>query len=277
MDYGSDAVIKFDSALQATAKRGASVAPEVLFPKSLLNRMPPMYIADRQGKFTLISPEFEHFLKAAFGAERNELGEIDTPEELLGVFRHLEKGVNEIKLRQTVNTGSEVRHYRSFHLRTVENGVDTGYAGIYTDVTLEAEAVIETARTESRFQDIIRSASDWVWETDVELNLTYVSTRISETLETPPGSLIGRNIFSLGVFEDSSDGLRGTPDLMEARSPFRGRIFLIVDNRSRVRRISLSGVPIHDDASGKFIGYRGTGSDVTNEHNAIQSARRWQR
>ena len=86
-----------------------------------------------------------------------------------------------------------------------------------------------------------------------------------------------RNIFSLGIFEDSRDGLRGKPDLMEARSPFRGRIFLIADNRSRVRRISLSGVPIHDDASGKFIGYRGTGSDVTNEHNAIQSARRSQR
>lgn len=68
MDYGSDAVIKFDSALQAAAKRGASVSPEVLFPKSLLNRMPPMYITDRQGKFTLISPEFEQFPKAAFGA-----------------------------------------------------------------------------------------------------------------------------------------------------------------------------------------------------------------
>ena len=81
------------------------------------------------------------------------------------MFRHLEKGVNEIKLRQTVNTGSEVRHYRSFHIRTVEDGVDTGYAGIYTDVTLEAEAVIEAARTESRFQNIIRSASDWVWKT----------------------------------------------------------------------------------------------------------------
>ena len=98
-----------------------------------------------------------------------------------------------------------------------------------------------------------------MWETDVDLNLTYVSTRISETLETPPGSLIGRNIFSLGVFEDSSDELRGKPDLMETRSSFRGRIFLIADNRNRVRRISLSGVPIHDDATGEFAGYRGTG------------------
>jgi signal transduction histidine kinase len=137
--------------------------------------------------------------------------------------------------------------------------------------------VIGAAQTEARFQDIIRSASDWVWETDVDLNLTYVSSRISETLEIPPGSLIGRNIFALGVFEHSSDGLRGKPDLLEARSTFRGRIFLIADNHNRVRRISLSGVPIYRDGTGDFIGYRGTGSDVTNEHDAIQSARRSQR
>ena len=236
-----------------------------------------MYIADRQGNFTLISPEFEQFLDAAFGAVRTALDRVDAPEELLGIFRHLEKGVSEIKLRQTVTIGGETRHYRSFHVRTEEDGVVTGFAGIYTDVTLEAEAVIEAARTEARFQDIIRSASDWVWETDVDLNLTYVSARISETLEVPPGSLMGRNIFSLGVFEDSSDGLRDKPDLMEARSPFRGRIFLIADNRNRVRRISLSGVPIYDDATGEFTGYRGTGSDVTNEHDAIQNARRSQR
>ncbi|MEX2455287.1 MAG: PAS domain-containing sensor histidine kinase [Rhodospirillaceae bacterium] len=235
-----------------------------------------MYIADREGRFTLISPEFEELVTEAFAAPRDAAG-IAAPEELLGIFRHLEKGVREVKLRQTVAVRGDQRHYRSFHVRTEEGGLPTGYAGIYTDVTLEAEAVIEAARAEARFQDIIRSASDWVWETDVDLVLTYVSTRISETLELPPGALIGRNIFSLGIFEDARDGLRGKPDLVTDRAPFRGRIFLIADSRNRVRRISLSGVPIYDDATGVFCGYRGTGTDVTNEHDAIQSARRSQR
>jgi signal transduction histidine kinase len=277
LDYGSESVVRLESALLAAAERSGAGVAEVLFPRTLLNRIPPMYIADVTGKFTLLSPEFEEFLSAAFGAKRDEDGSLYAPDELLGVFRHLEKSVTEVKLRQTVEIGSNTKHYRSFHVRTSENGVQTGYAGIYTDVTLEAEAVIGAARTEARFQDIIRSASDWVWETDVDLNLTYVSSRISETLEVPPGSLIGRNIFALGVFENSSDGLRGKPDLVEARAAFRGRIFLIADNRNRVRRISLSGVPIYQDATGDFVGYRGTGSDVTNEHDAIQSARRSQR
>lgn len=277
MDYGSESVVRLESALLAAADRSGDGTGEVLFPRTLLNRMPPMYIADVEGRFTLLSPEFEEFITAAFDVKRDEDGSLRAPDELLGVFRHLEKGVTEVKLRQTVEIDGDTKHYRSFHVRTSEDGAATGYAGIYTDVTLEAEAVIGAARTEARFEDIIRSASDWVWETDVDLNLTYVSSRISETLEVPPGSLIGRNIFTLGVFEDSSDGLRGKPDLVEARSAFRGRIFLIADHHNRVRRISLSGVPIYHDTTGDFVGYRGTGSDVTNEHDAIQSARRSQR
>ena len=269
--------MQIESALVAATNRGTSGTAEVLFPPDLLNRMPPIYIADASGRFTLLSPEFEEFVTTVFGVKRDDAGNIHAPEELLGIFRHLEKGVSEVKLRQTVQIGGDTKHYRSFHVRTPGDGAETGYAGIYTDVTLEAEAVIGAAQTEARFQDIIRSASDWVWETDVDLNLTYVSSRISETLEIPPGSPIGRNIFSLGVFEQSSDGLRGKPDLLETRSTFRGRIFLIADNHNRVRRISLSGVPIYRDGTGDFIGYRGTGSDVTNEHDAIQSARRSQR
>ena len=178
--------MRVESALQAAVDRDGTVSADVLFPRPLLNRMPPMYIADLAGQITLMSPEFEEFVDAAFGLGRDENGAFGAPEELLGIFRHLEKGVSEVKLRQTVEIGGDTRHFRSFHVRTAEDGVETGYAGIYTDVTLEAEAVIEAARTEARFQDIIRSASDWVWETDVDLRLTYVSSRISETLELEP-------------------------------------------------------------------------------------------
>ena len=269
--------MRVESALQAAVDRDGTVSADVLFSRPLLNRMPLMYIADLAGQITLMSPEFEEFVDAAFGLSRDENGAFGAPEELLGIFRHLEKGVSEVKLRQTVEIGGDTRHFRSFHVRTAEDGVETGYAGIFTDVTLEAEAVIEAARTEARFQDIIRSASDWVWEADVDLRLTYVSSRISETLELAPGSLIGRDFFSLGVFENASNGLRTKPDMLEVRSTFRGRIFLMADTRNRVHRVSLTGVPIYDDTTGDFVGYRGTGSDVTNEHDAIQNARRTQR
>lgn len=273
MEYGSESIIRLEPGQNAAAG-GPS---DVIFPKSLLDRMPPMYIAGLDGRFKITSPGFDELLGAAFGAVRTNGGYHTVPEDMMSIFRRLDSGVNEVKLRQSVAIRGVKRHFRSFHVRIEENDTVTGYAGVYTDVTQEADAALEAARARTRFQDIIRSASDWVWETDVSLNLTYVSNRISETLDLPSGILIGRNIFSLGVFEDASDGLSERPDLMEERAPFRNRIFLIADRSNRVRRISLSGVPIHDDKSGEFTGYRGTGTDVTNEHDAIQNARRSQR
>jgi hypothetical protein len=70
LDYGSESVVRLESALLAAADRSGGGLAEVLFPRTLLNRMPPMYIANVTGKFTLLSPEFEEFLSAAFGPKR---------------------------------------------------------------------------------------------------------------------------------------------------------------------------------------------------------------
>ena len=143
-------------------------------------------------------------------------------------------------------------------------------------MTLEAEAVMQSARSETRFQDVIRSASDWVWETDHNLNLTYVSNRIAEALKTPPAELIGRHLFTIGEFEESLENGPARPDLAAALMPFRGRIFLMPDNRQRMRRISMTGVPVFDERSGSFRGYRGTGTDVTRQYEIELRARKTQ-
>jgi hypothetical protein len=35
------------------------------------------------------------------------------------------------------------------------------------------------------------------------------------------------------------------------------------DSQKKMRHILLSGVPVFDDFSGQFTGYRGTGTDIT--------------
>ena len=138
--------------------------------------------------------------------ERREQPHTPIPNELSQIFDCLNAGEREVNIRQSVEMRGELRHFRSTHFRVFEEGEPTGYGGLYTDVTLEAEAVMHSARTESRFQDVIRSASDWVWDTDERLNLIYVSNRISETLETPLSAVVGRHIFSLGEFEGNPRG-----------------------------------------------------------------------
>jgi len=92
---------------------------------------------------------------------------------------------------------------------------------------------MHSALTESRFQDVIRSASYWVWETDECLHLIYVSNRISKALETQPSAVVGRHIFSLGEFKKNPS----RPDLAASLMPFRGCIVLMPDKRGQTRHV----------------------------------------
>jgi len=249
-------------------------------PAAFIERLPPMYHADRDGYFIFRNKEFNDIAQATFpefqSQKRRDQPCPLAPFELREIFGRLNAGEDVVKLRQSTKIGGSTRHFRSTHFRIIEDDEIIGYGGIYTDVTLEAEAVMQSARSETSFQDVIRSASDWVWETDHNLNLTYVSNRIAEALKTPPAELIGRHLFTIGEFEESPENGPARPDLAAALMPFRGRIFLMPDNRQRMRRISMTGVPVFDECSGSFRGYRGTGTDVTRQYEIELRARKTQ-
>src|SRR5947208_3962836 len=78
-----------------------------------------------------------------------------------------------------------------------------------------------------RLDDIARLVSDWIWETDAELVLTYVSPRVVEVLGFHPRQLIGKRFLELGRFELAPDE---APPLDAARrSPFRDLRFAMAD------------------------------------------------
>jgi signal transduction histidine kinase len=253
-------------ATAAAALGAVTPQDDAVLPVSLTNRMAPLYHADRDARFVYRNAAFDDIASASFpefrSIERRSQPDALAPDALREIFDRLNAGENEINLRQTIEINGKLRHFRSTHFRIFEDDVPAGYGGVYTDVTLEAEAVMQSARSESRFQDVIRSASDWVWETDDYLNLTYVSNRIADALEMAPAAVIGRHLFTLGEFEDEP----ARPDLSSSLMPFRGRIFLMSDKRGRNRRISMTGVAVFDDNTGSFVGYRGTGTDVTRQH-----------
>jgi diguanylate cyclase (GGDEF)-like protein len=99
----------------------------------------------------------------------------------------------------------------------------------------------------SDFQD---NASDWLWETDASGNLRNVSARFRQVAgKAPP--------LEASKF---SDLLKDAPAAFHAREAFRDVNVTLSADRKRHWRIS--GRPTRD-AAGRFTGFRGIGSDVT--------------
>ena len=120
------------------------------------------------------------------------------------------------------------------------------------------------------YQDYLRAASDWLWEVDEHLNYTYVSKGIVRVLGVPLEALLGGYIFSLTYFKQVDSDLLVIVEALQDRVAFRNQSVVLEDARGVARVLTLSGVPIFDPASGRFLGYRGIGAEDT-ERRAAQA------
>ena len=121
-----------------------------------------------------------------------------------------------------------------------------------------------TGEDEARqYEDFIRSTVDWVWEIDSNLNYRHVSKGIARVFGVPAEVLLGSYIFSLTYFKDIDSVLLSTVEAIEDRVAFRNRAMTLEDAHGTRRKLLLSGVPVFESDSGRFEGYRGTGTDVT--------------
>lgn len=116
--------------------------------------------------------------------------------------------------------------------------------------------------SEQRFRDMADAASDWFWETDSEGRIAYISDRVRDASGLTPGWFQGRALAEL-IDADGHAEHRALflADLQEHR-PFRDFVFRMDAGRSRYRWIKASGKPLFDEDE-RFLGYRGTASDIT--------------
>ena len=126
------------------------------------------------------------------------------------------------------------------------------------DANRSRDALVES---EQRFRQFAEAASDWFYEVDADLRVTWVSENLERLLGVSAEMLLGMRVETLGDSMDGDDheALRAA---MVAREPYRGLTFRIPGELGAVRQVRISALPMFD-ADGVFAGYRGVGSDVT--------------
>lgn|GEM_PF-1842254 len=122
---------------------------------------------------------------------------------------------------------------------------------------------------------LIGLAADWVWEQDADLRFTKLrGSNFEGDPNASESSLLGKTRWEteLHLNGNSSDwtSLRA---LLDAGQPFRNVIMQRTLSGGSRRFISVSGTPLID-GSGKLVGYRGLGQDVT-ESQLAQEELRW--
>ncbi len=134
-----------------------------------------------------------------------------------------------------------------------------------------SRAVEAAAASEARFRDVAEASSDWIWETGPGHQLTYLSDRFAEVMGLRREEVLGQPLSSFLSVEPSESDRKAAAFDLDARLPLRDLHCRYIDLEERVRVCRLSGKPLLD-ASGAFLGYRGTATDITSEVNAQRKA-----
>jgi len=123
---------------------------------------------------------------------------------------------------------------------------------------------------EGRFRDVAEVAVDWIWETGADLSITYVSDRIAEITGFPKERFIGRRRWELPS-DPGPQGWQPHIAAVERHEVLEDFEYSADDAFGARRTYRINGKPIFDKDGG-FLGYRGTGTDVTAEVAARREA-----
>ncbi len=124
-------------------------------------------------------------------------------------------------------------------------------------------------------EEFENSGRGWFWETNSQGTLSYVSQQLADDFQCRPEDLLGRQFTDLLSVDVGSDvALREERTLgfhLSARFPFSDVVVRAATNEDI--HWSLSGNPIFDD-TGRFMGFRGIGTDLTEQRRSEQEISR---
>jgi len=140
---------------------------------------------------------------------------------------------------------------------------------------IERHGVLERLEaSEQRFRDFADVAADWFWEADEHGVFSWVSDRIREKMDAAPERIVGRNLRDLVLVEEDAAGhLENVLEAVQRREPFHH--FIYASSLAPGKYFSQSGKSIFAK-DGRFSGYRGVGTDCTQQVIAEKVAARVQ-
>ena len=255
----------------ATAASAAEMLREQLsFIQQLIEAVPqPIYFKNSEGRNLGVNAAWEKF----FGMPRSQfigktVFELYPDDQALAKRHHardqeLFDRPGSQSYEAAIAAADGNLHHTIFNKATFSkpDGSVAGLIGTITDVSGLKEAEAALRKSEARFRDLTELSSDWYWEQDAEFRFTEVSSNARNVgLDTDQN--IGKARWDMKGVRMTEEERQAHKDTLMAQQPFQNFVYQIDDVSGNPHTISISGRPIFDE-EGRFTGYRGTGTDVT--------------
>ncbi len=231
------------------------------------NMVDTFFRTDREGRIMMISPSVTNLLgvtpEEALGRRFDEF--VAAPDTMPNLYDLVATGSDETsghEIRMIRQDGEEVWVLTTARKFLDEDGEAAGIEGVAHDITMRKRAEEALAESEGRFRDFAEASSDWMWETDAEGRFSYISERIVDVLGLKPGRLLGKTREELAEDGKANVDWQRYRRQIDQRKPFRDFQYDTVDTDGEIRTLRSSGRPRFAE-DGTFLGYRGTGNDIT--------------
>ena len=141
---------------------------------------------------------------------------------------------------------------------------------------IEERLLAERALKESeeRLRGFAEASSDWFWEMDEQCRFSYFSNRFTEVTGVPQEALLGKTREETGIPDVDPEQWEKHLEDLAARRSFRDFEHPRKLSEGRTVYLCINGRAMFAE-DGRFTGYRGTGSDITEKksaENIIRSA-----
>jgi PAS domain S-box-containing protein len=132
----------------------------------------------------------------------------------------------------------------------------------FIDITERKRAEEELLESRQRFQGLVETLYDWIWEVDFEGRYTYISPRIKDILGYEPEELLGKTPFDIMPAEEMHRVSEFFLQLMAEQTPIIAVENICLHKEGHPVIMETNGLPFYD-TMGNFKGYRGTDRDIT--------------
>ncbi|MEM7652733.1 MAG: PAS domain S-box protein, partial [Pseudomonadota bacterium] len=195
-------------------------------------------------------------LRLAHSSERKPL-EVRTDADVWWEIRDtLVPGLGRLAIQSNITARKKNEHELEEYRSRLENLVRERTQGL--------------RESEERFRNFADTAADWFWETDAQHRITYISPIVKDLIGVEPGLFIGKSQRELMADEQDLSQFDQHMAELSNQQPFRDFVYKQALGDGEAIWVRASGVPVFDEEGG-FLGYRGSGTDISSLKSAEEA------